>query len=103
MSEVNRQDSILPTEVEQRLEFEQLKSEASDDEWKEIFDSLNPREAQLITSLFGLDGSHPQSFVETSANLGVTTERVRQIVSKVLSKIKHPSRSQMLRDYLDQE
>lgn len=103
MSDSDSGNSNLPDEGEQRLDFEQIKGEMTDEEWQSIFNSLHPREADVITATFGLDGSPSQSFDETSASLGVTRERVRQIVSKLLSKIKHPSRSQILRDYLDQE
>ena len=71
-------------------------------ELERILGSLHPREAGVIKSRFGLgDGVH-KTLDQIGEEFGVTRERIRQIESKTMSKLRHPSRSQMLRDYLEQ-
>jgi len=64
-------------------------------------DSLPDRERKVIEMRFGLDGDQPRTLEEVGRAFGVTRERIRQIESKTMSKLRHPSRSQVLRDYLD--
>jgi RNA polymerase primary sigma factor len=66
-----------------------------------VLDSLSEREAAVIAMRFGLNDGQPKTLDEISRVHGVTRERIRQIESKVMSKLRHPSRSQVLRDYLD--
>ena len=66
-------------------------------------DDLNDREKQVVRMRFGLDGGQPQTLEEVGKEFGVTRERIRQIESKTLAKLRHPHRSQKLRDYLDGE
>ena len=66
-------------------------------------DSLPERERRVIELRFGLKGSQPCTLEEVGRAFGVTRERIRQIESKTLAKLRHPHRSQKLRDYLDGE
>ena len=63
--------------------------------------TLDEREQQVIRLRFGLDDGQPRTLDEIGQVYGVTRERIRQIESKTMSKLRHPSRSQVLRDYLD--
>ena len=67
-----------------------------------ILHSLSEREKKVIQLRFGLSDGHPRTLEEVGKEFGVTRERIRQIESKTLSKLRHPSRSQKLRDYLDE-
>ena len=71
------------------------------DQLHEMLDSLGPREAAVVKLRFGLVDGQPKTLDEIGRELGLTRERIRQIESKTLSKLRHPSRSQKLRDYLD--
>jgi RNA polymerase primary sigma factor len=66
-----------------------------------ILHSLSEREKKVIQLRFGLSDGHPRTLEEVGREFGVTRERIRQIESKTLSKLRHPSRSQQLRDYLE--
>ncbi len=66
-----------------------------------VLDGLGERERQVIRLRFGLADGHPRTLEEVGKEFGVTRERIRQIESKTLSKLRHPSRSQKLRDYLE--
>jgi len=66
-----------------------------------VLDSLSVREQRIIHLRFGLTDGHPRTLEEVGQEFGVTRERIRQIESKTMSKLRHPSRSQVLRDYLD--
>lgn len=66
-----------------------------------VLDSVHPRESAIIRARFGLDGGEPRTLDEIGAEFGVTRERIRQIESKAMSKLRHPSRSQILRDFLE--
>jgi RNA polymerase primary sigma factor len=70
-------------------------------ELERVLDSLRPREAGVIRSRFGRGAGVQMSRAQRGEKLGVTRERIRQIESKTMSKLRHPSRSQLLRDYLD--
>jgi RNA polymerase primary sigma factor len=71
------------------------------DQLDEILDTLSPREQTIIQLRFGLTDGHPRTLEEVGREFGVTRERIRQIESKTLAKLRHPSRAQMLREYLD--
>ena len=66
-----------------------------------VLHSLSHREKKVVELRFGLLDGHPRTLEEVGLEFGVTRERIRQIESKTLSKLRHPSRAQKLRDYLD--
>jgi RNA polymerase primary sigma factor len=66
-----------------------------------VLDTLSDREAGVVKMRFGLTDGQPKTLDEIGKVYGVTRERIRQIESKTMSKLRHPSRSQVLRDYLD--
>ena len=70
-------------------------------ELERVLDSLHPREAGVVRSRFGLGDGVQMTLDQIGEKFGVTRERIRQIESKTMSKLRHPSRSQLLRDYLD--
>ncbi|WP_402464797.1 RNA polymerase sigma factor [Isoptericola aurantiacus] len=67
----------------------------------QVLDTLSEREAGVVSMRFGLQDGQPKTLDEIGKVYGVTRERIRQIESKTMSKLRHPSRSQVLRDYLD--
>ncbi|GIH81218.1 RNA polymerase sigma factor RpoD [Planobispora longispora] len=71
------------------------------DQLDEILATLSEREQRIIQLRFGLADGHPRTLEEVGREFGVTRERIRQIESKTLAKLRHPTRAQMLRDYLD--
>jgi RNA polymerase primary sigma factor len=66
-----------------------------------VLDTLSEREAGVVSMRFGLEDGQPKTLDEIGKVFGVTRERIRQIESKTMSKLRHPSRSQVLRDYLE--
>jgi RNA polymerase primary sigma factor len=68
---------------------------------KDSLDTLTPREARVLQYRFGLEDGRPRTLEEVGRLFGVTRERIRQIEAKALRKLRHPSRSKKLRDYLD--
>jgi RNA polymerase primary sigma factor len=70
------------------------------DQLEQILHNLTPREQKIIQLRFGLMDGHPRTLEEVGREFGVTRERIRQIESKTLSKLRHPSRAQMLKEYL---
>ena len=86
-------EAIVPTDVVTFALFrEQLLS---------VLDTLSEREAGVISLRFGLTDGQPKTLDDIGKVYGVTRERIRQIESKTMSKLRHPSRSQVLRDFLD--
>ena len=86
-------EAIVPAEaVSFTLLHEQLRS---------VLDTLSEREAGVVSMRFGLSDGQPKTLDQIGKVYGVTSEWIRQIESKTMSKLRHPSRSQMLRDYLD--
>ena len=67
----------------------------------EVLRTLTDREAAVVKMRFGLVDGQPRTLDEIGREFGLTRERIRQIESKTLSKLRHPSRSQSLRDYLE--
>ncbi|WP_216634032.1 RNA polymerase sigma factor RpoD [endosymbiont 'TC1' of Trimyema compressum] len=68
---------------------------------EEVLDTLTEREKKVLTLRFGLDDGRSRTLEEVGKEFGVTRERIRQIEAKALRKLKHPSRSKKLKDYLD--
>ena len=86
-------EAVVPLErASFRLLQEQLET---------VLHTLSNREKQVIEMRFGLKDGQPRTLEEVGKTFGVTRERIRQIESKTLSKLRHPSRSQKLRDYLE--
>jgi RNA polymerase primary sigma factor len=86
-------DAIVPIDAASFILLqEQLES---------VLHTLSDREKKVIQLRFGLMDGHPRTLEEVGREFGVTRERIRQIESKTLSKLRHPSRSQKLRDYLE--
>jgi RNA polymerase primary sigma factor len=86
-------DAIVPIDAASFILLqEQLES---------VLHTLSEREKKVIQLRFGLLDGHPRTLEEVGREFGVTRERIRQIESKTLSKLRHPSRSQKLRDYLE--
>ncbi len=72
---------------------------------QQLIDTLNtldPREEMVLRRRYGLDDGRPRTLEDVGKEFGVTRERVRQIESKALRKLRHPSRSKRLKDYVDQ-
>jgi RNA polymerase primary sigma factor len=71
------------------------------DQLERVLDELAEREQKIIQLRFGLTDGHPRTLEEVGREFGVTRERIRQIESKTLAKLRHPSRAQRLREFLD--
>jgi RNA polymerase primary sigma factor len=90
---VEDQTSPAPAEIAaQELLKEQL---------DRVLDELTPREKRVLQLRFGLKDGHPRTLEEVGQEFEVTRERIRQIEAKALRKLRQPSRSRKLRDYLD--
>lgn len=72
------------------------------EQFKQVLETLSPREAGVIKMRYGLEDGQPKTLDDIGRVYGVTRERIRQIESKTMSKLRHSSRSQTLRDFLDQ-
>ena len=86
-------EAVVPAEA---VNFTLLQEQLHD-----VLDTLSEREAGVVSMRFGLTDGQPKTLDEIGKVYGVTRERIRQIESKTTSKLRHPSRSQVLRDYLD--
>ena len=86
-------EAIVPSEA---VNFTLLQEQLQD-----VLDTLSEREAGVVSMRFGLTDGQPKTLDEIGRVYGVTRERIRQIESKTMSKLRHPSRSQVLRDYLE--
>jgi RNA polymerase primary sigma factor len=86
-------DAVVPIEAAAFLLLQ--------DQLEDILGTLSDREQRIIQLRFGLADGHPRTLEEVGREFGVTRERIRQIESKTLAKLRHPSRAQMLREYLE--
>lgn len=86
-------EAIVPADA---VNFTLLQEQLHD-----VLDTLSEREAGVVSMRFGLTDGQPKTLDEIGKVYGVTRERIRQIESKTMSKLRHPSRSQVLRDYLE--
>ncbi len=69
----------------------------------EVLNELSEREQEIVRMRFGLDGAQAKTLEEVGKEFGVTRERIRQIEAKTLAKLRHPQRSQRLREFLEAE
>ena len=90
---IEDQDAPAPAEA---ASFTLLKEQL-----EEVLDTLTPREEKVLRLRFGLDDGRARKLEEVGKNFGVTRERIRQIEAKALRKLRHPSRSRKLKDFLD--
>ncbi len=86
-------EAVVPPEA---ASFSMLQEQLS-----KVLDGLSERERKVIELRFGLTDGHPRTLEEVGREFGVTRERIRQIESKTLCKLRHPSRSSKLKDYLE--
>jgi len=102
---VERDSSLLGDLIESKEykgpDDEIMEKELQDD-IMEILKTLSPKEADIIKSRFGLGGSRPLSLKEIGEKYKLSKERIRQIEKKALKRLKHPSRSDLLKIYLSQ-
>ena len=68
-----------------------------------VIDTLTPREQKVIRLRYGIDDAHPRTLEEVGKEFNVTRERIRQIESKALKKLRNPNRSKKLKDFMDNE
>jgi RNA polymerase primary sigma factor len=85
-------DAVMPMEAAAFIMLQ--------DQLEQVLDTLSLREQRIIQLRFGLTDGHPRTLEEVGREFGVTRERIRQIESKTLAKLRHPGRAQMLREYL---
>jgi RNA polymerase primary sigma factor len=90
---IEDQDALAPGEA---ASFTLLKEQL-----EEVLDTLTPREEKVLRLRFGLDDGRSRTLEEVGQEFGVTRERIRQIEAKALRKLRHPSRSKKLKDYLE--
>ena len=90
---IEDQDAPAPADA---ASFMLLKEQLED-----VLDTLTPREEKVLRLRFGLDDGRARTLEEVGQNFGVTRERIRQIESKTLAKLRHPSRSSKLKDYIE--
>jgi RNA polymerase primary sigma factor len=85
-------DAVVPMEAAAFLMLQ--------DQLEQVLETLSPREQKIIQLRYGLIDGHPRTLEEVGRDFGVTRERIRQIESKTLVKLRHPGRAQLLREYL---
>jgi RNA polymerase primary sigma factor len=91
---IEDQDAVVPIDA---ASFALLQEQVAG-----ILHTLTVREKRVIELRYGMTDGRPHTLEEVGAAFGVTRERIRQIEGKTLSKLRHPSRSDQLRDYLDE-
>jgi len=99
----DEEDSELGQFVEDQLTPSPIQSTYSKllrEKIEEVLDTLPPREARILRLRFGLENGHNYTLEEVGEKFGLTRERIRQIESKALRRLRHPRRSRQLRDYL---
>ena len=91
---IEDQEAIAPADAAARALLNEAVTEA--------LDELTDREQKVVRLRFGLEDGQARTLEEVGKEFGVTRERIRQIESKTLAKLRHPTRSQRLRDYLEE-
>jgi len=81
--------------------YEMTSKQLMHENLEEALSGLTERESKVLQMRFGLNGTKPLTLEEVGKNFGVTRERIRQIESKALRKLRHPSRKKKLQDFLD--
>jgi len=89
------EDQLTPTPIQSAY------SKLLREKIEEVLDTLPPREARILRLRFGLENGHNYTLEEVGEKFGLTRERIRQIEAKALRKLRHPSRSKRLKDFLD--
>jgi RNA polymerase nonessential primary-like sigma factor len=89
-------DQRSSTEAEASIETELMRRQLSD-----VLNTLEQREAAVVRMRYGLDGTQPKTLDEIGRAFKLSRERIRQIERETMAKLRHPSRAQILRDYLD--
>ena len=84
--------------AEDAVAFQMMKGDV-----RTVLGTLEERERDVVVLRFGLDGNQPRTLEQIGKKFGLSRERIRQIESKTLAKLRHPMRSSRLRDYLDEE
>jgi len=92
---IEDEGAVAPSEAATRAMLNEAVNQA--------LSELTEREQKVVRLRFGLDDGHMRTLEEVGKEFGVTRERIRQIESKTLAKLRHPMRSSRLRDYLDEE
>ena len=95
----SRLKEFIPDEIG-LTPFESASHELLKGHLEEVLDTLNPRERKVLELRFGIKDGRSRTLEEVGKEFGVTRERIRQIEAKALRKLRHPSRSKRLRDYL---
>ena len=89
-------DQRTSSEAEESVEGQLMRAQLS-----EVLDTLEAREAAVVRMRYGLDGAQPKTLDEIGRAFKLSRERIRQIERETMAKLRHPSRAQVLRDYLD--
>jgi len=98
------EDSHLGDFIEDRSTMPPVEAAALNllkDQVEEVLSTLTPRERRVLQLRFGLEDGRSRTLEEVGKEFGVTRERIRQIEAKALRKLRHPSRSKKLKDYLE--